>query len=146
MSKEAASSTVLPPSSSQSISMASSADGSPLREENFVHSLKSQVDGENIEEIIQSQKKALERFEKTNEMLGTCSSLAEKRLDRARKDFAIGKEKICRAKSDLDSIFRRIASFKQTLANNYPAEFVAAQTDSPQNSDCVNEHKKQTDD
>ena len=37
-----------------------SSDGSPPKEENFIESLKSQVDKGNIEEIIRSQKRSYE--------------------------------------------------------------------------------------
>ena len=93
-----------------------------------MESLKSQVDGGNTEDIIQGQKKALERFEKTNEMLATCSTLAEKRLEKARKEFAANKEQILQAKADLDSIFRRILLFKRTLAKEYPEQYTAQAT------------------
>uniref|UniRef100_A0A915ERI6 KxDL domain-containing protein n=1 Tax=Ditylenchus dipsaci TaxID=166011 RepID=A0A915ERI6_9BILA len=91
-----------------------------FKEENFIESLTSQVDEENIEDIIRNQKKSLERFEKTNEMLSTCCALTERRLDKAKKEFAANKEVILQAKADLESIFRRIRGFKQTLSQRYP--------------------------
>jgi len=111
-----------------STSIASSSDEqqqfeSPRREEKFIESLTSQVDKEIIEDIIWTQKKSLERFEKTNEMLRTCCTLAERRLEKARIDFSANKELIIQAKTDLDSIFRRIRIFKQTLAQQQPEEF-----------------------
>uniref|UniRef100_A0A183BPW6 KxDL domain-containing protein n=1 Tax=Globodera pallida TaxID=36090 RepID=A0A183BPW6_GLOPA len=73
------------------------------------------------------------------------SELEQKRLERARRDFAVGGEKICQAKSDLDSISRRIGAFKQTLASSYPTEFSTAQSHSDslrqQNSSGVSDNK-----
>ncbi|CAK5089408.1 unnamed protein product [Meloidogyne enterolobii] len=100
-----------------------SSDGSPPREENFIESLNSQVDKSNIEEIIKTQKRSLERFEKTNEMLGNCCILAEKRLEKAKKEFASNKEQILQAKQDLDFIFRKIFNLKKILAKEYPKEY-----------------------
>ncbi|KAF7637172.1 KxDL domain-containing protein [Meloidogyne graminicola] len=100
-----------------------SSDGSPPREENFIESLKSQVDKGNIEEIIRTQKRSLERFEKTNEMLGNCCVLAEKRLESVKKEFNSSKEQIVQAKNDLDFIFRKILALKKSLAKKYPKEY-----------------------
>lgn len=58
-------------------------------------------------------------------MLSNCCSLTEKRLEKAKKDFAANKEMILQAKSDLESIFRRIRVFKQALANRYPETYQA---------------------
>uniref|UniRef100_A0A914LUC7 KxDL domain-containing protein n=1 Tax=Meloidogyne incognita TaxID=6306 RepID=A0A914LUC7_MELIC len=115
-------STEIPKQSSLESSKISS-DGSPPREENFIESLNSQVDKSNIEEIIKTQKRSLERFEKTNEMLGNCCILAEKRLEKAKKEFALNKEQILQAKQDLDFIFRKIFNFKKILAKEYPKEY-----------------------
>ena len=67
----------------------------------------------------------LERFEKTNEMLGNCCVLAEKRLEKAKKEFNLNKEQILLAKTDLDLIFRKILFLKKTLAKQYPKEYEA---------------------
>uniref|UniRef100_A0A915P8Q8 KxDL domain-containing protein n=1 Tax=Meloidogyne floridensis TaxID=298350 RepID=A0A915P8Q8_9BILA len=115
-------STEIPKQSSLESSKISS-DGSPPREENFIESLNSQVDKSNIEEIIKTQKRSLERFEKTNEMLGNCCILAEKRLEKAKKEFASNKEQILQAKQDLDFIFRKIFNLKKILAKEYPKEY-----------------------
>jgi hypothetical protein len=58
-------------------------------------------------------------------MLTTCCTLTEKRLDKARKDFAANKEQIMQAKTDLDTIFLRIRNFKRILAKEYPEEYAA---------------------
>ncbi|KAI1721110.1 kxDL motif-containing protein [Ditylenchus destructor] len=102
------------------MSKTSSTEEGSYREENFIESLTSQVDEENIEDIIRCQKKSLERFEKTNEMLSTCCALTERRLENAKKQFAANRELILQTKADLESIFRRIRGFKQALSQRYP--------------------------
>ncbi|KAE9555601.1 hypothetical protein FO519_001179 [Halicephalobus sp. NKZ332] len=102
------------------LSKTSSDGGSPVREENFVDSLLSQVDEDNINDVIKIQKRSLERFEKTNEMLFNCVSLSEKRLEKAKTEFAAHKDFIMEAKNDLDVIFRKLRNMKQILANKYP--------------------------
>lgn len=52
-------------------------------------------------------------------MLSTCCSLAERRLEKARREFFTNKETILTAKSDLESIFHKIRGFKQILAQKY---------------------------
>jgi hypothetical protein len=89
-------------------------------EECFTDALLSQVDEENVNDIVKIQKKTLERFEKTNEMLRNCCILSEQRLEKAKKDFVANKDVILQAKSDLESIFRRIRIFKQILEQKYP--------------------------
>ncbi|KAI6215815.1 hypothetical protein M3Y94_00429100 [Aphelenchoides besseyi] len=76
--------------STKTASSSSSEVGS-FNEESLVELLKSQVDRDTIEEILSAQRKTLDRFEKTNEMLATCRSLSEKRMEDARKQFATGK-------------------------------------------------------
>ncbi|KAI6189198.1 hypothetical protein M3Y98_00436700 [Aphelenchoides besseyi] len=105
--------------STKTASSSSSEVGS-FNEENLVELLKSQVDHDTIEEILSAQRKTLDRFEKTNEMLATCRSLSEKRMEDTRKQFSTGKETINQAKADLESIFRRLKTIKQALANRYP--------------------------
>ncbi|KAI6229497.1 KxDL domain-containing protein [Aphelenchoides besseyi] len=105
--------------STKTASSSSSEVGS-FNEESLVELLKSQVDRDTIEEILSAQRKTLDRFEKTNEMLATCRSLSEKRMEDARKQFATGKETINQAKADLESIFRRLKAIKQSLAIRYP--------------------------
>lgn len=61
-------------------------------------------------------------------MLSNCVSLTDKRLEKAKKDFAANKEMIIQAKTDLESIFRRIRIFKQALANRYPEAYQAQGT------------------
>jgi hypothetical protein len=94
--------------------------GSPVKEENFVDAVLSQVDEDNINDIIKIQKKSLERFEKTNEMLVNCVALSEKRLEKAKGEFMANKDLLITAKNDLEIIFRKIRNMKQLLAQKYP--------------------------
>ncbi|KAI6190674.1 KxDL domain-containing protein [Aphelenchoides bicaudatus] len=98
-------------------------DGS-FKEENFIESLTSQIDSDALEELIAIQKKSLERFEKTNEMLATCKNLTERRLEDAKKNFQTGKEIINSAKADLESVFQRLRNLKAILADKYPEIYV----------------------
>ncbi|CAD5230300.1 unnamed protein product [Bursaphelenchus xylophilus] len=91
-----------------------------FKEENFVESLMTQVDEEAIMEVINVQKKSLERFEKTNEMLLTCRQLTEKRLEEVKKQFTQATQTIQQAKADLESVFRRLKAIKQVLAEKNP--------------------------
>uniref|UniRef100_A0A183CGF7 Uncharacterized protein n=1 Tax=Globodera pallida TaxID=36090 RepID=A0A183CGF7_GLOPA len=64
----------------------------PLREENFVQSLKSQVDGDNIEEIIQRQKKrwnVWRRPTKCGDVFFAC-----------RKSIGTGEKGLCRRQGE----------------------------------------------
>uniref|UniRef100_A0AC34QR84 KxDL domain-containing protein n=1 Tax=Panagrolaimus sp. JU765 TaxID=591449 RepID=A0AC34QR84_9BILA len=101
-------------------SKTSSDGGSPVREENFVDSLMSQIDQDNVDDIIKIQKKSMKRFEKTNEMLVNCVALSEKRLEKAKSEFAAHKSLIIDAKNDLESIFKKLRNIKQILMNKYP--------------------------
>ncbi|KAM3716165.1 KxDL motif-containing protein [Dirofilaria immitis] len=85
----------------------------------LIDALMSQVDDESIATIIQLQKKSLTQFEKTNEMLINCCALSASRLEKARKDIAENKQLILEMKSDLESIFRRIRTFKQNYIIKY---------------------------
>ncbi len=53
----------------------------------FVQGLAGMVDQQDVEAMIRAQKKMLQRFEKTNEMLSNCNTLSSTRLERARRDF-----------------------------------------------------------
>jgi len=79
----------------------------------FMESVIRQVDEESVTALINSQRTALIRFEKTNEMLSNCCLLSATRLEQARKDFIAHMTVIREMKMDLDSIFTRIRRFKQ---------------------------------
>jgi len=88
--------------------------------ESFVEALCSQIDADNIDTIIRTQKHSLSRFEKTNEMLSNCCQLSATRLETAKKELTQHTQTIIEMRKDLQSIFRRVRTFKQTLAERYP--------------------------
>lgn len=53
-------------------------------------------------------------------MLINCTALGEKRLEKAKIDFANHKTLISDAKNDLDVIFKKIRNMKQILAKKFP--------------------------
>ena len=44
---------------------------------------------QDVEAVIRAQKRMLQRFEKTNEMLANCNTLSATRLERATRDFKV---------------------------------------------------------
>lgn len=51
---------------------------------------------------------SLARFEKTNEMLGTCCALSNHRLESSKRELIWYTQMLGEMKKDLESIFRRI--------------------------------------
>ena len=75
--------------------------------------------------MIRAQKKMLQRFEKTNEMLSNCNSLSGSRLERANKDFSKHIIHLTEAKKDLEFVFKKIRSIKSKLAKSNTEAFSA---------------------
>merc|ERR1719458_821310 len=73
--------------------------------------------------MVRAQKKMLQRFEKTNEMLTNVNTLSATRLDRATTDFKKHTAIVVDMKKDLDSIFRRIRNIKARLAKQMPEAY-----------------------
>merc|ERR550519_2091836 len=73
--------------------------------------------------MVRAQKKMLQRFEKTNEMLTNVNTLSATRLDRATTDFKKHTTMVVDMKKDLDSIFRRIRNIKVRLAKQMPEAY-----------------------
>ncbi|VDN56060.1 unnamed protein product [Dracunculus medinensis] len=101
-------------------SPASSSTSGNSNDGHLIELLATQIDSDSIATVINYQKNSLARFEKTNEMLSNCCILSEKRLEKAKKEFAENRELILGVKADLESIFHRIRLFKQILAKKYP--------------------------
>ncbi|TKR61122.1 hypothetical protein L596_028275 [Steinernema carpocapsae] len=127
---------VLQDSPSTSDEVFSSNDGSVTSDspEPMLDALTSQVDKTAIEDIIDIQRKSLMRFEKSNEMLANCCELSERRLEKAKEELTAGCASVLQMKSDLDSIFRRVRLFKQTLATKYPEIYERVNAEAKKNS------------
>jgi len=72
---------------------------------------------------VRAQKKMLQRFEKTNEMLTNVNTLSQTRLERATTDFKKHTALVVDMKKDLDSIFKRIRNIKAKLAKQMPEAY-----------------------
>merc|ERR1719189_1068703 len=89
----------------------------------FVQGLAGIVNQQDVEAMIRAQKKMLQRFEKTNEMLSNCNSLSATRLERALRDFRGHTQHINGLKKELDQVFKRIRSIKTKIAQQYPEAY-----------------------
>jgi len=78
----------------------------------LVQGLAGVVNQGDVELMVRAQKKMLQRFEKTNEMLTNVNTLSATRLDRATTDFKKHTAMVVDMKKDLDSVFRRIRNIK----------------------------------
>ena len=94
-------------------------------DEVFVQGLAGLVNQQDVENMIRAQKKMLQRFEKTNEMLSNCNSLSGSRLERANKDFSKHIIHLTEVKKDLEFVFKKIRSIKTKLAKNNSEAFSA---------------------
>jgi ribosome maturation protein Sdo1 len=81
----------------------------------FVQGMAGVVNQQDVEAMIRAQKKMLQRFEKTNEMLSNCNVLSATRLERAMRDFKAHTAYIQSVKADLDSVLKRISVIKSKL-------------------------------
>jgi len=91
----------------------------------FVQGLAGLVNQQDVESMIRAQKRMLQRFEKTNEMLSNCNSLSASRLERASKDFKQHVSNLNDMKKDLEIIFKRIKSIKSKVSNAHPETYTA---------------------
>jgi len=89
----------------------------------LVQGLAGVVNQGDVELMVRAQKKMLQRFEKTNEMLTNVNTLSATRLDRATTDFKKHTAMVVDMKKDLDSIFRRIRNIKARLAKQMPEAY-----------------------
>ena len=84
------------------------------------------INQSDVEFIVRAQKKMLQRFEKTNEMLTNVNSLSATRLERAQNDFKKHTQNITEMKRDLEVIFKRIRGIKAKLAAQLPEAYSQA--------------------
>lgn len=89
----------------------------------MVQGLAGMVDQTDVEAIVRAQKKMLQRFEKTNEMLANCNNLSGARLERASRDFKGHTQHVTQLKKDLDSVFKRIRALKVKVASQHPEAY-----------------------
>lgn len=92
----------------------------------LVQSLAGVVNQQDVESMVRAQKKMLQRFEKTNEMLSNCNTLSATRFERAQRDFKAHTAQILEMKKDLDVVLRRIHNLKTKMALQNPEAFRAA--------------------
>uniref|UniRef100_A0AC35TL77 KxDL domain-containing protein n=1 Tax=Rhabditophanes sp. KR3021 TaxID=114890 RepID=A0AC35TL77_9BILA len=95
-------------------------------EEGLVDCLLTQVDDENVSEIIGMQKKCLDRLENTNEVLDHCQKISDQRFEETKNEVLIGQNKILMMKNDLEYVIRKIAIIKKTLKERYPKEYATS--------------------
>ncbi|XP_071744609.1 kxDL motif-containing protein CG10681 isoform X4 [Lepeophtheirus salmonis] len=86
----------------------------------FIQGLAGIVNQQDIASIVIAQKKMLQRFEKTNEMLANCNSLSMTRYEKSLKDFKNHTKLVTDMRKDLDSIFKRIKVIKSKMVIRYP--------------------------
>jgi len=89
----------------------------------LVQGLARVVNQGDVELMVRAQKKMLQRFEKTNEMLTNVNTLSACRLERATSDFKKHTATVLDMKKDLDSIFKRIRNIKAKLAKQMPEAY-----------------------
>merc|ERR1712141_783603 len=94
-------------------------------DEVFVQGLAGIVNQQDVESMIRAQKKMLQRFEKTNEMLSNCNSLSASRLERASKDFTRHVLHLKEVKKDLEVVFRILKNIKTKVSNAHPETYTA---------------------
>jgi len=92
----------------------------------LVQGLAGVINQKDVELIVRAQKKMLQRFEKTNEMLTNVNSLSATRLEKAQNDFKKHTQTVQDMKKDLENIFKRIKVIKTKLSTQQPAAFAAA--------------------
>jgi len=92
----------------------------------LVQGIAGVINQKDVELIVRAQKKMLQRFEKTNEMLTNVNSLSATRLERAQADFKKHSQTVDTMKKDLEYIFKKIRQIKGKLSSQYPEAYSAA--------------------
>jgi len=105
----------------------------------LVQGLAGVINQKDVELIVRAQKKMLQRFEKTNEMLTNVNSLSATRLEKAQADFKKHTHVVEEMKKDLENIFKRIRVLKSKVATQMPEAYAAV-------TKHVKEHQGEEDD
>jgi len=95
----------------------------------MVQGMAGMVDQADVEAIVRAQKKMLQRFEKTNEMLSNCNNLSRTRMERATRDFKAHSQHLVQLKRDLDAVFKRIRALRAKVAAQHPEAYAAVAAD-----------------
>lgn len=117
------------PSEDGSITAVPPEEQAPAPTEAFLNSLTREINKEDVGQMVDSQNHMLSRFEKTVEMLINFNVLSESRYTPTHHEFKKHTALLTDMKKDLDGIFRRIRSLKQSLSKQYPEAFKASQND-----------------
>jgi len=91
----------------------------------LVQGLAGVINQKDVELMVRAQKKMLQRFEKTNEMLTNVNSLSASRLEKAQADFKKHTALVLDMKKDLEIIFKRIRGIKAKVAAQQPQAYAA---------------------
>lgn len=91
----------------------------------LVQGIAGVINQKDVELIVRAQKKMLQRFEKTNEMLTNVNSLSATRLERAQADFKKHSQTVDTMKKDLEYIFKKIRQIKGKLSSQHPEAYTA---------------------
>ncbi|CAI6361407.1 unnamed protein product [Macrosiphum euphorbiae] len=86
----------------------------------FIQGIAGIVNQEDVESMIIAQKEMLQRFEKTNEMLTNCNLLSMSHLKTTSQDLKKHTQMLAELRKDLDSTFKRIATFRSKIKVQHP--------------------------
>jgi len=91
----------------------------------LVQDVAGLVSQDDVELIVRAQKKVLQRYEKTNEMLSNVNILSASRLSTAQREFKIHTQNLLEMKKEMERIFIRIRKIKGKLADQMPTAYLA---------------------
>ncbi|XP_050434561.1 kxDL motif-containing protein CG10681 [Adelges cooleyi] len=101
----------------------------------FIQGIAGIVNQDDVESMIVAQKEMLQRFEKTNEMLSNCNSLASSRLKTTSQEFKKHTQVLNDLRKDLDNTFKRITNIKTKLIAQYPDFQKSIQEEKPKDEE-----------
>lgn len=90
------------------------------------HDFSTLINRGNISQVLKYQDDLLARLEKTNAMLQTVNELSTHRLSSMASQLRSNVRLLLSIKRDLNSVLKRTASIRKTLAKQYPTEYTAA--------------------